>query len=206
MRFTLLIALMLWPALAAAQVYRWVDDDGVVHYSDQPAGGGAERAELPSLQMADPVESTGGEDGNRPRPGPAPGLTLMRPAPEATFRDARGLIPVSVALDGPLTPDQSLVYYLDGQAVGGSPTRKTSLQLEGVSRGPHRLAVALMRGDREIARTGPVTVYMQPPSAIGPTSGRGSDDGEPPPGGAPASPPSGPAGGAPSAPRLNSGP
>ena len=41
-----------------AQAYKWVDEDGVVHYSDRPHVG-AERVQLPS-------------DGNRPRPAPPP--------------------------------------------------------------------------------------------------------------------------------------
>ena len=50
------IGLLLAASLALAQVYRWVDEDGVVHYSDQPHQG-AEEVELegaPAINMPTP--------------------------------------------------------------------------------------------------------------------------------------------------------
>ncbi|WP_084191598.1 thermonuclease family protein [Algiphilus aromaticivorans] len=41
----LLAALMLLPASVCAQLYHWVDERGVPHYSDRPPPGGAERIE-----------------------------------------------------------------------------------------------------------------------------------------------------------------
>ncbi len=42
----LLLGLLLPVALAQAEVYRWVDEKGRVHYGDRPAGDRAERVEL----------------------------------------------------------------------------------------------------------------------------------------------------------------
>lgn len=41
-----LMALLLVPCLASGQVYRWVDDQGQVHYGQQPQGGNAQAVEL----------------------------------------------------------------------------------------------------------------------------------------------------------------
>ena len=53
------IALLLAASLALPQAYRWVDEDGVVHYSDQPHPG-AEEVELeraPAINMPAPRRS-----------------------------------------------------------------------------------------------------------------------------------------------------
>ena len=42
----LLLGLLLPVAVAQAEVYRWVDEKGRVHYGDRPAGNEAERVEL----------------------------------------------------------------------------------------------------------------------------------------------------------------
>lgn len=41
-----LLAAALLPVAAAAQIYKWVDEDGVVHYTDQPAQPTAERVAI----------------------------------------------------------------------------------------------------------------------------------------------------------------
>ena len=43
------VALILLAGVALAQAYRWVDKDGVVHYSDRPEPG-AEEVQLPEYR------------------------------------------------------------------------------------------------------------------------------------------------------------
>lgn len=53
MRMRYFAALLLFPALVQAQMYRWVDDSGKVHYSDRAPSSGAknlERRALPARQ------------------------------------------------------------------------------------------------------------------------------------------------------------
>jgi glutaredoxin len=57
MQIRFLAALLLLPALAQAQLYRWVDDSGKVHYSDQaPATGakGVQKKSAPGSPSASP--------------------------------------------------------------------------------------------------------------------------------------------------------
>lgn len=191
MRIAYLLSLLLiLPGLAGAGIYRWVDENGVVHYGDRPPGN-AERVDLPELQRKDAVATETAATEPEPKPA-APRLRIEQPQPEQTFRDPRGPVPVTVGLSPELTPGQRLVYYLDGRPIA-EPTRERRLQLEGVPRGEHRLSVAVTDGDEEIARSEPVTFFMQPPSALSPTGK--------PEGSAPTAPPSGPTQGAPRAPR-----
>jgi glutaredoxin len=51
MRMRFLVALLLLPALAQAQLYRWVDDKGKVHYSDQAPLPGAKNVQKQSTSV-----------------------------------------------------------------------------------------------------------------------------------------------------------
>ena len=42
----LLVLLLLVPALASAEIYRWTDAQGRVHFSEKPGGAGAEQVEV----------------------------------------------------------------------------------------------------------------------------------------------------------------
>lgn len=50
MQMRLLAALLLLPALAQAQMYRWIDDSGKVHYSDQVPPSSAKSVQKKSAQ------------------------------------------------------------------------------------------------------------------------------------------------------------
>ena len=51
MRMRFLAPLLLLPVLAQAQMYRWVDDSGKVHYSDQAPASGAKNVQKQSLSV-----------------------------------------------------------------------------------------------------------------------------------------------------------
>ena len=60
LRRLFLLTTLLASGLAAAQVYKWVDEDGVVHFSDQPRPG-AEEVQIqraPSPPSAQPTRGT----------------------------------------------------------------------------------------------------------------------------------------------------
>ncbi|MFG0380388.1 DUF4124 domain-containing protein [Pseudomonas sp. zbq_18] len=42
----LLVVFLLVPAMASAQIYRWTDAQGRVHFSERPGGAGAEQVEV----------------------------------------------------------------------------------------------------------------------------------------------------------------
>jgi len=139
---------------AAAPVYKWVDEDGNVVYSDRPQPG-AEQLEDPQVQTvpAPPLPP------QRPEP-PAPpqareyrSIAIASPEDDATLRDNTGNVQVQVTLRPPLQVNfgHSLQLYLDGQP-HGEPGRATSFTLANVPRGTHTLRAAVLDEDgREVA-------------------------------------------------------
>lgn len=212
--FVPLFLILVASSTAQADIYTWVDAQGVRHYSDSPVASGAKRANLPGLQTVDgnpdalqqlqaaadrARSKTNSAESRMPR--------LLSPEPEQTFRDARGIVPVSVAISGSseLRDGEQITYYLDGSPIPQSPTDDTQLSLGNVPRGTHTLSAALLYQGTEIRRTEPVTFYMKPPSAISPLNSNqnASDDGSDSPGTTTSAPPAGNVGGAPSTPKLN---
>lgn len=203
---------------AHAEIYTWVDSQGVVHYSDTPRSTRATPARLPGLQAADgndnalrelqaQADRAAAAQPSAPT-GNGHALILTSPRDEQTLRDAQQQVPVALTVGGQdtLPAGEQLIYYLDDQAVPQMPTTQTRLTLGSVARGAHTLSVALLYRGQEIKRTAPLTFYMQPPSAISPLNanqggGSPTDRGVP---GATVAPPAGNAEGATAAPRFNS--
>ena len=80
--FKVLVLALLCAALpAAADVYKWVDNEGKIHYSDTPpAKGAAKTLDLPNIGTeTKPAESPAAE--LKPREAPAPVQAAAPPAP-----------------------------------------------------------------------------------------------------------------------------
>lgn len=159
-----IVVLLLARPLGATDVYRSVDKDGVVHYSDQPPAPDAKPLKLPPVQVMDPVHIAP-ERSRRVVPAPRFRLSLVSPAADETFRGDDRRIPVSVRLDLPLPAGHGLLYLLDGRAQNTAPTRALSFTLENAERGEHLVSVlAVDETGREVQRTPPVIVHMKPPA------------------------------------------
>lgn len=199
MRILAILMALSFPLAGAGAIYRWVDDAGVTHYSDRPAPG-ARLADLPALSSS--------KAGPTPEPAPqsadpaVPSLAITSPAPGATFHDASRRVPVTVIVGPELAAGQQLRYYLDGRPLGEAG-RQTSLVLTGVPRGEHRVTVAVVAGDQELARAPAVTFYMSPPSALTPLTETAPDDQQP--AGAPVAPPTNRVDAVGAAPRFDTG-
>ena len=175
-----LAALAVLTPLAAAIVvaqtittYRWVDAQGVVHYSDTPQPG----AQVIQLQSAQTYHAT-----PAPPPPPAAKATatntdpnspyqscgIAQPASEASFF-APESVPVSVQLAPGLRAGDDLTVTVDGAELAAvAPGR---YQVTAPERGAHTVNVAVHDADgKQVCRAAPVTFYVQQPSLLSPTS------------------------------------
>lgn len=163
--------LLLLAVPARAEVYRWVDAEGRVHYGDKPPAPGARPAQLPPLQLisggAPAAVAAPADKAAAPLPVPAPSvaLSIVAPTPDQTFRDASRRLDVSVQLQTPLPAGAGLVYLLDGNALTSNPVQDTRYTLTDVDRGTHMVAVAVVDATgRELGRAPPVLVHIKPPA------------------------------------------
>lgn len=166
------LLLLAW-AGASGQVYRWVDEDGVVHYSDQPHEG-AEEIELepaPAISMPQPGSMPARTAGREPESeadvnAAYQALTIAQPAAEETLWNIGGVLDVTLNLQPALRPGDRVRVYFDGtpQTVSG-----TQFQLEEVWRGEHNLqAEVLDEGGNLLIRSEPIRFYVQQTSIQNP--------------------------------------
>jgi hypothetical protein len=170
---TLLAMLMLLPVLAhaasKAEIYKWVDNKGVVHYSDKPPAQNATPAKLPPLQTykhgTNPDLGKFEHGSDAPITAAGPQIQVVTPASDETFRGGERTVPVAVVVTPGLAQGQQLIYLLDDKPQPG-PTTDTSYALTNVDRGTHTAAVAVVSADgTEVARSSGVTFHVQPPIA-----------------------------------------
>ena len=164
----LLVALLVSGPALAQQIYRSVDENGNVVFSDQPPlpGQTAERVELGELNTAapPPPKAPAPAAAPAPAPTPAPTVTITSPANEATIAMGPGNFSVSGRAEPPLGPGERLQLLMDGDAVG-APQASASWGLEGVLRGPHDLVIRrLASGGKVLAESDSVRVYVLRPS------------------------------------------
>jgi hypothetical protein len=177
MRCILVVLLMCCAVGAhAAEVWRWVDDNGVVHFSDRPRPG-AERVELNPAQTftpppvpARPERSSAQEQAAQAdQEGPRyTGLRVVSPSAGETLWNIGGQLNVRLEVEPGLAPGHQLRVLLDGQRVE-TPRGATQFTLSEVYRGEHTLSASVMdeRG-RELVASEPVTFYVQQASLQNP--------------------------------------
>jgi len=151
---------------ASAAVYKSVDAEGNVVYTDDPKGHG-EPVKLPPLSTVPPPKYI-----NLPTEATLPGsdsqapvykqLTIATPTADETLRDNTGDVAVKVALQPDLdkAAGHRLQYFLDGQPQGESRTTDKAVY-SNVPRGTHTVEVAVVdAAGNEIQRSSSVRFYL----------------------------------------------
>lgn len=168
-----LAAALLSPLAASQEIYRWVDENGVVHYSDQP-GPGAERITIAGQIARTPSESESptlyqeGEPTAEEAP-PYQSLAITRPAADEVFFGTDATVAVEMALDADLRPGDSVVVFLDGERV---PASDLSATLTNVPRGSHFLRAAVLDPNGSALVTSPqITFHVRQESIATPPVG-----------------------------------
>jgi hypothetical protein len=169
MRALAWVLMLALPLAAAAEVYKWVDEKGVVHYTDKPPEDNAKPAKLPPLQTYKGGTVPDLQRFDKPVPGAAPAgkaqIQVVTPSPDETFRGGERTVPVAVLVTPALTEGQKLVYLLDGQP--SPPTSDTSFAFTQVERGAHTVSVTLLdAAGQEVGRSQSVTFHMKPPIVV----------------------------------------
>ena len=142
-----------------------MDEDGVVHYSDQPQPG-AERVDLPKSNtfsrpsVTQPGADTADDAGEQQEePTGYESLSISSPAAEETLWNIGGVLNVTLALSPALQPGHQVRVYFDGepQEVSG-----TSFQIQEVWRGVHNLQVEVLDETGQLLiRSQPNRFYVQ---------------------------------------------
>ena len=135
------LALWLVSLTASAQIYKSVDENGVVTFSDAPPAASSGKAStvvqpnvtnsMPGLSPAVPSPEAATNEKSAAR-----SVSIASPQNNATIPMGAGIFDVTAELGAPLAEDELLALYLDDELVN-SPQASTVWTLTYVIRGPH---------------------------------------------------------------------
>lgn len=158
--------------LLAATLYKWVDAQGVVHYSDTPHEG-AEKIQVSGAQTfhSTPVPVPPPQDAN-PAPPPAGGgyvsCTITAPADGADLF-APEAVDVAVQTVPAMHQGDYVSASLDGRSLGTAEAAR--FQITQPDRGQHTVRAEVRGGDGTVLCTAaPVSFSVQRPSVNEPQS------------------------------------
>ena len=171
MKYIAAIILALLAASAAAQnIYKTVDEDGNVVYTDAPPTEGAKPMDLPPITVADPYEvpvAADTPDGEKDAVTTVyyPDLSFVSPISEEHFWGTGGSFTAQLASSQTLAGDHQVRFSLDGQEAG--TTSSFFMQFNGIDRGEHTVSAEILdAGGKVLARAAPVTFYMRQQSVL----------------------------------------
>ena len=168
----ILILLALFTCQAHAAIYKSVNADGDVVYSDTQTQG-AEKVQMPALPTYTPPPVPA----SSVAPPKAPekeafykSFVIVSPANEETIRNNLGVVNIEAKLTPALQTrlKHRVQFYLNGEPYG-TPVGKTSLTISNLDRGDYKLSAAVLdaEGNTQIA-TGDVILYMKRHSILNP--------------------------------------
>ncbi|MCW8091727.1 DUF4124 domain-containing protein [Alteromonas sp. ASW11-130] len=165
--WTVLVTLFVFSSASADTLYKVVQEDGTILYTDEPQQD-AEKVELDeTTQNAVPTLTT--QSGQKPtlksmqKVRPRVQISILSPAPEATIRNNQG----HVLVKANATPNVSGRYQLwfDGEAVKTNQTGQFSLN--NVNRGAHEYQVKFIDNKgKTLASSSLQTLYLHQASAL----------------------------------------
>ncbi len=152
------LLLLIFCATLSAAVYKWVDESGRIHYSDQPAPG-AEEIKLPEPSIYTPRSAAGiggGVSNKSKKSGAYQSFSITSPADQATFRAGETRIRVQLSVSPRLRPGHAIRLTMNGRVLNQRLTR-LRMDLGEVNRGNHRLQATIIdKKGREMIRAAPV--------------------------------------------------
>lgn len=152
--FIILTLLAAAPAVAQ-DVYRWVDENGTVHYSDKPREG-AERVRIQSVQgyesgtTATPTASDPGAAIDEPEGPYYTAIRIVAPENDGAVWATGGGMTVLVEVQPALRPGDKILLTLNGDTVPGTPVANTAITVSGLIRGAYTVQAAVVGPSEQI--------------------------------------------------------
>ena len=171
MRAFLLIALLILSASSLATVYRWVDENGKVHYSDEPKSN-AEAVDLNENTQNSMTINTPPQAKESPKTESQINysVTIISPQEEATIRDNNGDLTVNVSVSPQLPRGAKMTLLVDG-VVAVEPQTAPIFKLTGIYRGEHNLVVNLVtQNGKVLASSSPRKIFLHQASVYSPAN------------------------------------
>lgn len=163
------LLLMMIICASNAQIYKWIDNQGGVHFSDTPQKG-AQIITLPDEQNSSSLPSVTPQTATKSNKlhdhtlvklkHSYTKMEIVRPESGATIRNNQGFVTVTAQTEPDLFPGDKLQLLYDNAALG-APQKNPVFEINGMYRGSHTLAVQVMdEAGNAIDSSDPITIYV----------------------------------------------
>ena len=147
-----------------AEMYKWVDQEGNISYSDQPPFKGAEKLDAPvlsttpSIPVAENKSTTESKDTEEEEATTYSYLKITSPENETTIRNNEGNFSISITVKPPLNVKQGHYFSvsMDGSTVHDKLT-SSSVSMINIDRGTHKLSVTVKNKKAKTLRKSKIT-------------------------------------------------
>lgn len=154
-------------AVAQAPIYKSVDENGNVVFSDEPPTPDAEPYDVPELSVigtvkANPRRATAGRDNQSDSDSAIrrPDFSFVAPAADETFWGTAASLDVVFAVNPPMRQGMRIIVYIDNAQV--SEMRSTRTTINAIDRGTHEIRAELIdQSGNVIAKAGPQQFFMK---------------------------------------------
>lgn len=150
-RLALILVLAALPLGAFGQIFRTVDANGNVVFTDIPPvdRSGSTQVTVPPVNTVPPLAAPPTSANNAPAqtsPGYYTQLIVVSPAADEAIRDNAGNVRIEVAVTPPLRPDHRLLLVLDGSLIDVEAVSGV-FELTNVDRGTHTAGARVVDRD-----------------------------------------------------------
>jgi len=154
-----------------AKVYKWVNEEGSVVYSDQPHP----EAEVLNIKPLHPYKAPTYQtpEGAEVLPNDEPSVdpsaryssvTIDSPEHETNFHGTAGSFSVSVSSNPSLKKGDKYQLLINGKAIG-EPTTLSQFNVQNINRGEHTLSVQVLnKQGKSLIKSPSITVFVHRPS------------------------------------------
>jgi hypothetical protein len=158
---------------SAATVYKWVDEDGVTHFSDQPHEN-AQKVELKAPQTFSAPKPSAPSRSKAPPTGPTDkaytSCGMAEPTADQVYQNT-DTVSASTSVLPTMRPGDTVVVTMDGAPVPGVPANGGAFTISPVDRGEHTIQMVVKDpSGNTVCSSTSVTFHVRQPSLQSPTN------------------------------------
>ncbi len=163
----LLLCLVLLAPWAAAEVYKSVDKNGRVIYTDNPKDENAKKVELREINTvpgAQPLPQSTSVDSFNSQPAAITyDISIISPRNDVSIPVGQRDLAIAITIQPALEPGHLLVYFMNGELL--EETTMNNIIVKDVPRGTHTLVVEAIDADgQSLGTSAPVIVNVIRPN------------------------------------------
>lgn len=159
-----IVAIFLLVSPLRAEIYKWTDNNGNVHFSDK-FHAGAKTVTIHPTQTYSPqqdqetnIQTTEETKGDASTPYTK--IIIIQPQDQATLRNNQKIVTVGAAIEPELKKDDALQLLFDGEP-SGPPHTSLKFTLSNVNRGSHIIFLQIIdKSGAIIGSSQPIKFYM----------------------------------------------